>query len=65
MQMNKFIVEVDNMGFTLWLGGTVWRFSKDRATLHDDTASAQAALDKAKPFMAAKIYRAARIVEAN
>jgi hypothetical protein len=62
--MPKFIVEVENAGSTFWLGGTVWRFAKERATLHDDQASAQKALDKAKPFMAAKIYRSARIVSA-
>lgn len=63
--MTKFIVEVQNNGETFWLGGTVWRFAKERATLHDTTEAAQAALDKAKKFMAAKIYRAAKIVEAN
>lgn len=62
--MSKFIVEVDNAGSTFWLGGTVWRFAKERATLHDTRESAQAALDKAKKFMAAKIYRSARIVPA-
>lgn len=62
--MSKFIVEFENNGQLYWLGGTVWRFAKERATLHDTREQAQAALDKAKKFMAAKVYRAARIVSA-
>ena len=61
-QPTKFLVQVENQGNKFWLGGTVWRFSVERATLYDTTEAAQAALDKARKFMVAKIYRAAVIL---
>jgi hypothetical protein len=56
-----FQVTVMNAGSKFWLGGTVWRFAADRATTHETVEAAKAALVKAKPFMAAKVYRAAVI----
>jgi hypothetical protein len=61
-----FIVTVETPAGTSYLRKTVWTFAgnRDRAEEYASREAAQAALDKAKPFMAARIYRAARIVEA-
>lgn len=62
--MSKFIVTTPNaLGERVPLRGTVWAFSMDRASQYDTREQAQAALDKAKQFMKAKTYRAARIEE--
>ena len=59
----QFIVTVENKGNTFWLGGTVWRFVPERGTIYASHADAQAALDKARPFMVASIYRKSVISE--
>lgn len=48
-------------GDTFWLGTTVWRFAKERGTVFDDEAAARAGLLKAKPFMRASVYKAAKL----
>ena len=59
-----FIIQVNHNGNTYWLRRTVWSSSADRATQYASREAAQAALDKAKPFMKANAYKAALIVEA-
>ena len=61
-----FIVTVETPAGTSYLRSTVWTFAGRRERAQEDPTreAAQAALDKAKQFMAAKVYRAARIVEA-
>jgi hypothetical protein len=59
-----FQVTVINQGNTFWLRGTTWAFHAERGTVFESREAAQAALDKAKQFMAARIYKAARIIEA-
>jgi hypothetical protein len=61
--MSKFIVTVAHNGETWPLRGTIWAFSMDRAQKFDTREAAQAALDKAKKFMKAALYRKAQIVE--
>ena len=45
------------------LKGTVWTFSMDRAEKFNTREDAQAALDKAKKFMKASVYKSAIIEE--
>lgn len=61
-----FIVTVETPAGTSYLRSTIWTFAgrRERAEEYPTREAAQAALDKAKKFMAASIYRAARIVEA-
>jgi len=61
-----FIVTVETPAGTSYLRGTVWTFAgnRDRAKEYETREEAQAALDKAKQFMAARIYKAAQIIEA-
>lgn len=62
--MAMFIVVTPNaVGELVPLRGTVWAFSMDRAQKFETKELAQAALDKAKQFMKARTYKAARIVE--
>jgi hypothetical protein len=59
-----FIVTVRNQaGEEVPLRGTVWAFHMDRAQVFDTRAAAQAALDKARQFMKAAVYRRAVIKE--
>lgn len=44
-----------------YLRGTIWSMNRDRATEYATRELAQAALDKAKQFMGARQYKAARI----
>jgi hypothetical protein len=61
----KFVVTLANMGNVFFLRGTVWVFYKDRATIYDTEEQAQEALNKAKPFMVAKMRKFARIEPAE
>jgi hypothetical protein len=58
-----FIVTVMHNGETWPLRGTAWAFSMDRATKYATRDEAQAALEKARPFMKAAIYKKAIIEE--
>lgn len=62
-----FIVTVETLAGTSYLRGTVWTFAgrRERATEYETREAAQAALDKAKKFMAARVYKAAQIEEAQ
>jgi hypothetical protein len=64
--MKMFIVTLDTPVGTSYLRGTVWTFAdrRERATEYATREAAQAALDKAKQFMAARHYKAAQIKEA-
>lgn len=56
-----FIVNLKHNGLNFYLRGTVWSFDVMRATEFDSREAAQAGLDKAKPFMKAAQYKAAKI----
>lgn len=58
-----FIVTVTHNGHTVPLRGTIWAYSMDRAQTFATGEDAQAALDKAKKFMKAAIYKKAVIRE--
>jgi hypothetical protein len=58
-----FIVTVNHNGEKWPLRGTVWAYSMDRAQKFETREAAQAALDKAKPFMKAAIFKKAQIEE--
>ena len=58
-----YIVTLIHEGQKWPLRGTMWAFSMDRATKYETREAAQAALDKAKKFMKAAQYKAARIEE--
>ena len=59
----KFIVTVDHNGEKWPLRGKTWAFSMDRATHYETREAARAALNKAKKFMKASIYKKAVIEE--
>lgn len=62
--MTVFVVTILNgAGEKVPLRGTVWAFSMDRATRFATREDAQAALDKAKQFMKASVYKRAKIEE--
>lgn len=56
-----YVVTVMNMGNKFWLRGTTWAFHLDRANQFASLVEAQRAFEKAQPFMAAKIRKAAVI----
>lgn len=58
-----YIVTVVHNGNEVPLRGTVWAFSMDRAQQFATREEAQAALDKAKQFMKAAVYKKATIKE--
>jgi len=58
-----YIVTVTHNGNEVPLRGTVWAYSMDRAQKFETREAAQAALDKAKQFMRAAIYKKAVIKE--
>ena len=61
--MTKYIVTVTHNGNRVPLRGTVWAFVMERAQVFDTREQAQAALEKAKKFMKATIYKKAVIEE--
>ena len=58
------VVNVNRVGEPIELKGTIWRFSGNDGDRFDSVEAAQAALDKAKKFMPARLFKASRIVEA-
>jgi hypothetical protein len=58
-----FVVTYYSNGRRQGLKGTVWALSFERATQHETRDAAQAALTRAKPFMKARVYKAALIEE--
>lgn len=58
------IVKLVHLGNTFYLRSTVWTSERERATEFPSAEAAQAQLDKAKQFMKAAQYRAARVEEA-
>lgn len=58
-----FIVTVTHNGNTVPLRGTVLAYSMDRAQVFATREDAQAALERAKKFMKAAIYKKAVISE--
>ena len=59
-----FTVQLSTAQGICYLRRTIWTFAgaADRATSYDTVENAQAALNKAKPFMKAAHFKAARIV---
>lgn len=58
------VMNVNLIGEPIELYATIWRFSGREGARYDSIEAAQAALDKAKQFMPAKLFKASRIVEA-
>lgn len=58
-----FIVTVVHNGSKFPLKGTIWAFNMDSAQKFESREAAQGALDRAKKFMKAAQYRAAKIEE--
>lgn len=60
-----FTVQLQTSEGTCYLRGTVWTFAGrvERASYYETAGDARDALDKAKKFMKAAHYKAARIVE--
>lgn len=59
----QYIVTLIHNGQRWPLRGTTWAYSMDRAQVFASREAAQAALDKARKFMKAAQYKAARIEE--
>ena len=58
-----YIVTVSKNGEDYFLRGHVWAFRAARAFEYDDEPTARIALALARPYMAADIYKAARVIE--
>ena len=58
-----FQVHTNHNGQVFGLKNTVWAYSMERATNFPTREAAMAALQKAKPFMKAAVYKAAFVVE--
>ena len=58
-----YIVTVTKHNETYFLRGTVWAFRAERAFEYDNEPDARIALARARPYMPASVYRAARVVE--
>jgi hypothetical protein len=58
-----YIVTVTNNNETYFLRGHIWAFRASRAFEYNSEPDARIALALARPFMPAKIYNAARVVE--
>jgi hypothetical protein len=60
-----FTVQLSTPQGICYLRSTIWTFAgrPERAQYFDTAGQARDALDKAKPFMKAAHYKAARIVE--
>jgi hypothetical protein len=58
-----YIVTLNHNGQTFPLRGTIWAMNMDRAQVFVSREDAQAALEKARKFMKAAQFKAARIVE--
>lgn len=59
------IVSLTHLGNDFHLRRTIWTADPDRADRFETRDAAQAALVKAKPFMKAAQFKAARIEEAK
>lgn len=59
MNTQKHIVRTVNDGQPFYLRGTTWSFHLDRAQQFETTEAARAALERAKPFMKSRAYKAA------
>lgn len=57
-----FIVTVDNGASTFFLKSTIWAFNRESAQVFATEEAARAQLQKAKQFMKAKVFKAAKIV---
>ena len=65
MEKKMYIVTLTHNGQKWPLRNTTWAFSLDRAQQFETRETAQAQLDKAKQFMRAAQYKAAKIEEIN
>lgn len=62
-EKSMYMITVTNLGTQFWLGGTVWRFSPDRANRFHTEEDAKKALQRAKKFMTPSVYKAATIIK--
>lgn len=60
---DQYQVHVEMNGSVWPLRGTTWAFSMERAQSWTSAEDARKALEKAKPFMKAAVYKKARIVK--
>lgn len=60
--MANLMITVVNDGQRFWLGGTVWRFRKERADTYCSKPQADIALAKARQFMKPAVFNAAKII---
>jgi 3-hydroxy-3-methylglutaryl CoA synthase len=58
-----FIVTVVHNGNMVPLRGTVWAFDMSRAQKFDTCEAAMAALEKARKFMKASVYKKAVVIQ--
>lgn len=58
-----YVVSLTHLGNTFHLRRTIWTADLDRADRFETREAAQASLAKAKPFMKAAQFKAARIEE--
>lgn len=61
--MAYIVTNTNGLGEKVPLRGTVWAFSMDRAQRFDTREQAQAALERAKKFMKATVYKRSQIEE--
>jgi hypothetical protein len=60
-----FIVVIKNGGNDYFLRSTIWAFALERAQQFATREEAAEALQKAKPFTKAKLFKTAQILEGN
>ena len=59
-----FIVETLSKGERYFLKSTTWTSARERATEFQDEQAAEEGLERARKFMKAAAYKAARVVRA-
>lgn len=59
----KWYVSVTNNGINFFLKGTTWAFSIERADIFETRELAHAALQVARQFMNAKLFKQARFTQ--
>lgn len=58
----SYVATLPHLGNTFYLRSTVWTGERSRATVYATAEEALTAVNKAKPFMKAKQFRAVAIV---
>ena len=58
-----FLVTLNHNGAAFFLRSTIWSAYSDRATVFETEEAAKAGLEKARKFMKASQFKAARVVK--